>query len=207
MEGEDVTEEVLAWDPRWLTNAHMIADVARLGYLDGLVFDATYGKFGGFWRRWRPDALVTNDLVHPAAHAWDYRSVPLPDCSFDSVVFDPDYKLSGTPASGETDVRYGTNRRKRRDDILDDLAAGAIECYRLTRRWLLVKCMDQVEAGKMRWQTDVVTQAIDGEGGRKADRFDITVNSRPQPPDRTQRTARHRNSTLLVFEKPKRACQ
>ena len=36
---------------RWATNAEMIEDVARLGYLDGSVLDVTYG-LGTFWKNW-----------------------------------------------------------------------------------------------------------------------------------------------------------
>ena len=31
---------------RWSTNAEMIADAARLGYVEGRVLDTTYGRFG-----------------------------------------------------------------------------------------------------------------------------------------------------------------
>lgn len=188
----------------WRSNAEMIADVARLGYLDGRVLDATYGD-GGFWKVWQPEILHTNDLHKPAAHnRYDYKNfVAFPDCMFDAVVFDPPYKLSGTPALGEQDARYGTDRRTSRDEVMTDIRDGAIECYRVCRRHLLVKVMDQVEGGRKRWQTDMVTQAIEELGGRKIDRFDIALAGRAQPGGRVQRTSRSKHSTLLVFEKSK----
>lgn len=186
----------------WSGNAALIADVAQLGYLDGTVLDATYGKHGGFWKLWRPEALTTNDLNHPADHSWDFRSMPIPGGSFDAVVFDPDYKLNGTPAVGEMDERYGTDENLSRAERLEKIRLGALECFRVARQRLLVKCMDQVEGGQVRWQTDIVTRAVEEAGGRKVDRFDLIGHGRAQPSGRRQLTAQGRGSTLLVFSKP-----
>lgn len=95
---------------RWQTNAHLLADAARLGYLDGRVLDATYGPHGGFWKVWRPDDLTTSDRYAAAHVAADFRVLPFRDQAFDAVVFDPPYKLSGTPALGQFDERYGIDR-------------------------------------------------------------------------------------------------
>lgn len=163
-------------------NAELISHVARLGYLDGHVLDATYGE-GTFWKDFKPDFLVTNDLYKPADNAWDFLDLPCRDGAFDSVVYDPDYKLNGTPALAEMDARYGVgedmvNRTKR----LDKMSVGAIECYRVCRRFLLVKCMDMVEGGKNRWQTDIVTRAIEDVGGEKVARFLLHYVPMQQPP-------------------------
>ena len=40
------------------TNADLIEQVRKLGYLDGSVIDLTYGDNGGWWKRWRPDDLT-----------------------------------------------------------------------------------------------------------------------------------------------------
>lgn len=186
----------------WNTNAELIADVAKLGYLDGSVLDATFGE-GGFWKVWVPEEIRTNDKHKKAQHREDYRAMGWENNAFDVVVFDPPYKLNGTPALGEQDERYGTTGRTSRDEVMEDIRLGAIECYRVCRRHLLVKCMDQVEGGKMRWQTDMVTRAIEELGGRKVDRFDIPTAGRPQPGGRRQLTARKKHSTLLVFRKPR----
>jgi len=163
-------------------NADLIAHVARLGFLDGTVLDATYG-LGTFWKDFKPDTLVTNDLYKPADHAWDFLDLPSRDGEFDAVVYDPDYKLNGTPALAEMDARYGVgedmvNRQMR----LDKMTVGAIECYRVARNFLLVKCMDMVEGGKIRWQTDLVTRAIEDVGGEKVARFMLHYVPIPQPP-------------------------
>lgn len=163
-------------------NADLVAHVARLGYLDGTVLDATYGE-GTFWRDFKPETLVTNDLYKPADHAWDALALPCRDGAYDSVVCDFDYKLNGTPALEEMDARYGVgedmvNRTMR----LDKMCVGAIECYRVSRKFLLVKCMDMVEGGKVRWQTDLVTRAVEDVGGEKVARFILHYVPMPQPP-------------------------
>ncbi len=45
---------------KWPTNAHMIVDAARLGYLrkDWWTLDPTYG-LGNFWTLWQPTWFVT----------------------------------------------------------------------------------------------------------------------------------------------------
>ena len=186
---------------RWVTNSALIADVAMLGYLDGTVLDVTFGHEGGFWKCWRPESLTTSDLYAPADHAWDYTDLPCADASFDAVVFDPDYKLNGTPALPEQDRRYGVDIPKNRKERMGDIRAGALEGFRVCRTHLLVKCQDQVEGGKVRWQTIMVTEAIEAVGGRLVDRFEFLTTPRPQPGDRVQRTARRNYSTLLVFKK------
>jgi hypothetical protein len=163
-------------------NADLIAHVARLGYLDGTVLDATYGE-GTFWKDFKPETLVTNDLYKPADHAWDFLDLPCRDGAYDSVVYDPDYKLNGTPALPEMDARYGTGEDGvNREARLDKMQVGAIECYRVARRFVLVKCMDMVEGGKVRWQSDLVTRAIEEVGGEKVARFMLHYVPMPQPP-------------------------
>lgn len=197
-----MTTEILSIGP-WKNNAEMLADIAKLNdgeYLSGTVLDATYGE-GAFWNDYRPARLVTNDLHKPADHAWDYRNMPVPDGHFGTVVFDPPYKLSGTPALPEQDARYGTTEVTSRSDVMNDIRLGALECYRVARKYLLVKCMDQVEGGRMRWQTDMVTRALEDVGAWKVDRFDMVAGGRPQPGGRRQLTARHQASQLLVFRR------
>jgi len=187
---------------RWPTNAHLIADCARLGYLDGRVLDATYGPHGGFWKVWTPAVLVTNDLYAPADTAADFRALPFRDQSFDAVVFDPPYKLSGTPSLGQFDTRYGIDRVLTLAEKIALILDGAAECWRVARRYLLVKCQDQVVCGRVRWQTDEITERLAGLGARKADRFDFVYTPRKQ---RSQVHARRNTSQLLVFARAGRS--
>ena len=197
---------VLAAHP-WPTNGHLIEDVARIGYLDEdwLTLDPTYGH-GVFWSRWRPGFgnLIVSDLdpdKNPTGNSVDFRDLPYPDSRFDAVVFDPPYKLNGTPDE-KTDKRYGvhvpTTWQERMALILD----GATECARVTRDVLLVKVQDQVCSGKIRWQTLEVTDRLESGGGMElVDRFDMLGAGRTQPAGRQQRHAYGRPSTLLVFRK------
>lgn len=189
---------------RWGTNAAMIAEaVMPLGYVTGKTLDTTYGQHGGFWKQWAPDDLMTNDLNASGVNTNDdFRDLRWPDRHFETVVFDPPYKLNGTPAMGDMDSRFGTaeeHGKLNREGKLAMMRDGAIECWRVTDRRLLVKCMDQVEGGKMRWQTHMIHCALEPLGARLVDRFDFLATPRPQPGDRRQLTARSNYSTLLVF--------
>lgn len=184
----------------WKNNGHLMAKVAELGYLDGAVFDATYGE-GVFWKRWKPETLVTNDQFSSADICADFRKLPFADNTFDSVVFDPPYKLSGTPMLGQFDTRYGTDVAMPWQERMRLILSGAAECFRVTKGFLLVKCQDQVCSGEVRWQTDEVWAVIRLAGGVKVDRFDFLKKGQPQPKDRRQVHARRNASQLLVFKK------
>lgn len=193
--------EILRAD-RWGTNARLMADVARLGYVVSPVLDATWGE-GNFWCDYQPGDLTTNDRYkpNPSGNAWDFTALPLPDNAYATVVFDPPYRLSGRRDRGEFDQRFGLAEYRSNDEILADIVAGAVECYRVSGCWLLVKCQDQVNGGRMRWQTLMVANALIELGARLIDRFDFLTSVRSQPSDRRQLTARSNYSTLLVFKK------
>lgn len=194
----------------WKTNADLIADAARLGYLgdaDASVLDMTYER-GTFWGRYRPKNLVTLD-INPELPGVDYpgvdfRRTPFEDRSFYSVVFDPPYKLNGTPTH-EVDARYGvagayTSRVDRHALMVDGLIEGARV---LGDGYLLAKCADQVNGGRVRWQTRMLTEAAEDEGLDLVDSF-LFRAGRPQPPGRRQEHARRGYSTLLVFTRRRR---
>jgi hypothetical protein len=174
------------WLGAWQSNGDLIAEVARLGYLDGQVLDATYG-LGTFWKHYKPDDLVTNDLyVGGADYAYDYRELPIEwERQFDAVVFDPDYKLNGTPALGEFDARYGTGGDVSRAQRYKSILEGASECARVAKRYLLVKCQDQVESGRQWWMADDVKARL--AGWRKVEEFYYLGGGRPQPAGRDKR--------------------
>lgn len=202
---------VLAWGD-WPTNAHLIADCVKLGYLrdTDTVLDPTYGK-GTFWKVWRPTAatLFGTDGVaekSPSGMAVDVRHLPWDDRYFDATVFDPPYKLNGTsrPEDVFVDERYGVHEKATWQDRMALIVDGTLECARVTRRHLLVKCQDQVVSGKKRWQTLLVNEAAEKAGFGLVDRFDFH-SYRPQPMEgRTQRTAHVCSSQLLVFARDHR---
>ena len=185
----------------WPSNGHLIADVARLGYLDGTVLDATYGR-GNFWREWEPGELVTVDIRTRSDVRADFLALPFRAESFDSVVYDPPYRLSGRRLQDDFDDRYGLQEYRNNPEILEFLSAGLLECWRCTKRYLLVKCQDQVSGSRVVWQTDIFTRLVEERSGRKVDRFEFvsaSKNARPRP--RSQEHARRNHSTLLVFRR------
>lgn len=207
MSGLAVALPVMAYGS-WPNNGALIADVARLGYLDGRVLDCTFG-YGTFWRDWQPGLLVRWDL-DPAKSpdcldGVDFTRLPVGDRSFDAVVFDPPYKLNGRPDAA-VDERYGVHEVSRWQDRMALMRAGLVECCRVARLHVLVKCQDQVCSGRVRWQTDEMTDAARAQGFGKVDRFDFETY-RPQPgsnPDgspRRQVHARRNTSSLLVFRR------
>lgn len=186
----------------WRNNAELIADVARLGYITGRVVDLTYGH-GLFWTRYRPDQLVAHDRNPEKGDGVDFRRLPEPDGTYDTVVFDPPYKLSGTPALGDFDQRYGIDVPTRWQDRMALILDGTREAVRVCRPGghVLVKCQDQVVSGAIRWQTREVAAVAESHGCVQVDRFDLLGKHRPQPAGRRQVHAQGRPSTLLVFRK------
>jgi hypothetical protein len=186
----------------WRNNAELIRDVARLGYLSGHVLDATYGK-GRFWKLFQPERFTTNDLHSELAQrGYDFRLFPpLWAEEFDAVVFDPPYKLNGTP-SGQMDDDYGVGEKASRQARMNLITDGLIECLRVLKPkgYLLVKCQDMVSGGKVRWQSDEITSTVTLFGHEKVDAFHL-LSYRPQPAGTTQQHARRNYSTLLVFRK------
>jgi hypothetical protein len=184
----------------WATNAALIADVAKLGYVTGHVLDPTWGR-GGFWTVLEPEKLTRHDFF--TLDCVDFRALPHPDGMFATVVFDPPYKLNGTPALGDFDNHYGVDVPGTWQGRMRSILDGTVECARVVepRGHLLVKCMDQVCSGLVRWQTDEVTRTAESLGLRKVDRFDFLGGGRPQPLGRQQKHAYFRGSTLLVFRK------
>lgn len=189
----------------WKSNAELIADVAKLGYLDGHVYDCTYGN-GTFWKAWWPESLCVSDLhsAHVMSHI-DFTDMPFTDDFFDAVVFDPPYKLNGTsrPQDASTDASYGVAGpyvpAEQRHQLMRD---GLTECVRVTRKHVLVKCQDQVCSGRMHWQTLMMVDHGRTVGLELVDRFDLLGKHRPQPMEgRKQKHAHGRPSTLLVFRK------
>ncbi|MGI8425536.1 MAG: hypothetical protein ACR2M4_02865 [Actinomycetota bacterium] len=184
---------------QWADNGELIADVAKLGYLDGNVLDVTYGR-GRFWTCFRPERFTACDIdpkLSPIGCSVDFRDLPFLHDSFDSVVIDPPYKLNGTPTL-DIDERYGVHKVGTKSERLTLILDGVRECSYVTRRYLLVKCQDQVNGGKVCWQTDLITNELTDLGMRKLDRFDI-LSYRAQPDGVRQMHARRNSSTLLVF--------
>jgi len=196
----------------WPTNGHMIADVARLGYLGGRVLDLTHG-LGVFWRQWQPDELITNDwdTDREADHHIDLMNpgailAAFAPASFDAVVSDVPYKFSGTPTPSDqssVDARFGVDRYRPARDVADLLRTSVLHAGLLTKPGghVLVKCQDQVVSGSVHWQSyELVTWLnVHPEIGLDLVAEFIFPSYRRQPAGRRQLNARRNFSKLLVF--------
>lgn len=202
----------------WATNAEMMAYCRRLGYFpaDASVLDCTYGE-GNFWTEFEPEDFVGCDLnpaKSPYGAAVDFTDMPWYDEEFHTVVFDPPYKLNGTP-DPVIDEKYGVEKATPWQERMQLIHDGTIEAARVCHRWLMVKVSDQVCSGDVRWQTGLVTNIlgafdfIDEEGRfhakpagdwRLRDRLDF-MSYRKQPSGTRQVHSRSNSSTLLIFER------
>ena len=174
----------------WPTNGDLIADVARLGYLDGLVLDPTFGR-GKWWTRWEPDALVATDLDprgQGGVVAADFRRLPFADSTFDAAAFDPPYvSVGGRKTTGLPDYhdRYGIDDAPTTPaGVQAQIDAGLAEMARVVRPrgHVLVKCQDYVSSGRLQPGTHWTLSTALGLGMDLVDRLEHHGAARPQPP-------------------------
>lgn len=192
--------DVLASGP-WRNNAELIADVAELGWLDGRVLDLTYGT-GAFWSNHRPTDLTTNDLYEPADYHCDATG-PIPPQwrhAFDAVVFDPPFKLNGTPSEND---RYGVDRKATKAERYELITGGAMKAPGMVRPggWLHIKVQNQIVGGRFSNMVSHVTGLFDDPACPVELRaiWYLTTRPRPQPPGRGQLNPRNNVSQLLSF--------
>jgi hypothetical protein len=161
------------------TNADLMAHIAPL-YLSGSVLDVTFGR-GSWWTRFTPEPFAWHDL---ALDGVDYRALPEPDASFDTVCFDPPYvPAGGAPTtSGAADFRdrYGLTGYRSQRQLDTDNRAGLAECARVARRFVLVKCSDYVSSGRFTLGHATVLGWADGLG---LDVHDLIVHHGGTGPD------------------------
>jgi hypothetical protein len=187
-------------------NAEAIRDIAAMGYMGSgdLILDATY-ESGKFWKLWQPNDgnLFTNDLYHPAArYHYDFRDMPWEDGHFTVVVLDPPYKLKGTGGSHPMDESYGVaTPYEHWTETFFLYHDGIDECVRVLADGgvLLLKVMDQVSGGEIRWTKGFINHA-ERLGCTHVDRCHVKGH-RAQPKGRVQRHFGADYSTFLIFTK------
>lgn len=199
-----MTDVVLAAQT-WRSNAELIADVARLGYLlkTDHVLDPTYNG-GVWWKNWCPDHLTF--MTRELDPTWDFRDMSrYGDDAFDVVAFDPPYVSKGgrsTSGVQDMDARYGLfDAPSSPAGVQLQINAGLRECNRVARRHVFVKCQNYVSSGQLfGGEYETYNFAVHGIGMKCTDRFvHVTKSSRPQPSGRRQVHARNNVSTLFVF--------
>lgn len=181
------------------SNADLMATVAPL-YLTGSVLDVTYGR-GKWWDRFTPDPFTYHDL---ALDGVDFRHLPHVDAEFDAVTFDPPYIAAGGEATSDDAAKFrsafGLTAGRNAADLDALVLDGLTEVCRVSRRWLLVKCMEFVGSRLFRDMPTDVTNACRGLGFVKHDQIVHHTGSGPGGHNITtiKRTRRH-HSYLLVF--------
>lgn len=203
------------------TNAELIAEVAKLGYLRqrSTVIDPTYGE-GKWWTIFRPDNLICHDLFK--LDGVDFRHLPEGDMCADAVALDAPYVASGgreTSTIDEMNDRYGIGKTIEHGgnpttpaENQDLMHGGMKEALRVLKPKgiLLVKCMDYITSGHLWPATHYAIEYGLDLGFEYLDRFEHVGGTGPQPDknldgsDRIQVHARRNLSTLLVFRAPRR---
>lgn len=191
----------------WPTNAHLVEDLARAGYIgpDDVTLDPTFGR-GTWWIRWRPNVLITHDL---RLDGIDCRHLPETDDSIDVVAFDPPYVPQGGTDFGGSKLdeyrdRYGLQDGPKTLPELEDLIFGGVdEALRVLRRGgrLLVKCQPFRHGRVFRPMPHRILDHAEQRGFRIIDEL---IHVRRAGPISVETILPRRNhSTLLVFEKPR----
>lgn len=180
-------------------NADLMAAVAPL-YLTGSVLDVTYGR-GKWWTRFTPEPFTFHDIEIDGV---DFRDLPHPDRSFETVCYDPPYIAAGGAATTEKakDFRgaFGLTPGRTAGSFDNLVMDGLAEVCRVADRWLLVKCMEFVGSAKFVDVPTDVTNACRDLGWVVHDR--IVHHAGPGPGGHnifTVKRARRVHSYLLVF--------
>lgn len=201
---------------QWPSNAHLIEDCHRLGYLrdDWLTLDPTYGK-GTWWRRYRPTRLLCHDQ---ALDGTDFRSLYYRDEAFDAIAFDPPYVSKGgkeTSGIKGMDALYGIGENTDKttpaeiQKLMDD---GLTEMYRMLKPGgiCLYKGKNYISSGSY-WPGIFKMKAhADKLGFELIDMAIMVTGPPPEPETRAGKPAgpqkhfRNNYSVLLVLQKPKR---
>lgn len=193
---------VTAFDPERTTNARLMLDCQRLGYLTEPVLDLTFG-LGAFWNL-LPDLDVTGNDIDPARGEYreDFQSTGWETGSWPTAVLDPPYRLGGTPSTPSFDAAYGIDVRRSSSEVESLIRRGTTEAVRVSSEHALVKVQDHISSGVLQPLTHWVCEAATEGGGRLVDSLHV-VGGRAQPGGTRQVRARHGYSTLLVFETKK----
>ena len=178
-------------------NPEAFAEIMRL-YCPppAYVLDVTYDR-GVFWQN------IDEATYHLERNVkkYDFAEVPFNDQTFDVVVFDPPYRMSGTLTDHPTTQRYGNeNQNYKRVPLYYENAVR--EAHRVLKMGgiLIAKMQDQVVSGQIYFQTNqMMLWAKDFK--RMVDEVHVVNNSRPQPPGRREVHIRRMHSTFQVWVK------
>jgi hypothetical protein len=157
-----------------------------------------YG-LGRFWCD-LPDLDVHANDLHPdkGDTSHDFTDTPWPDRWWPCVVFDPPYRIGGTPSTPEFDDAYGIEVPRPAAEVRALIEDGTREAVRLSSEFVLVKVQDHVSSGRLQPLTKWVTEVAETAGARLVDSAHVEAG-RAQPIGTRQVRFRHGYSTLLVM--------
>ncbi|MEZ4514804.1 MAG: DNA methyltransferase [Chloroflexota bacterium] len=204
-------------------NAEIFPQILELHVPKGsLVADVTYGK-GVFWRNVPDDSYIVK--ATDIASGVDCRSLPYADNSIDCVVLDPPYmegfyrktnsQKAGSGSHSSFREAYSNGNEINGDSknkgtarwhgaVTDMYFSAGQEAFRVLKKGgvLIVKCQDEVSAGKQ-WLTHVeIINEYEGYGFYTKDLFVVVRNNRPVISRlKKQVHARKNHSYFLVFTK------
>lgn len=204
-------------------NAEVFPNILKLHVpINSKIADVTYGK-GVFWKNVAKDDydLSATDI----STGIDCRNLPYKNESFDAVVLDPPYmegfyrKFSKQKAASGTHSAFAeaySNGNEKNGDtqnsgtkkwhaaVTDMYFKAGKEAHRILKKKgvLIVKCQDEVSAGKQ-WLTHVeIINKYEELGFYTKDLFVVVRNNRPSVSRLiTQKHARKNHSYFLVFVK------
>jgi len=193
-------------------NAELFPEVLRLYVPKGsTVADVTFGH-GVFWKSIPAGEfrLLATDLKTGV----DCRELPYEDASVDCVVFDPPYMHTPGGTAHQNHQNYegyyrnnsaSSPEHKYHEAVLDLYFQGAREAFRVLkpRGVLIVKCQDEVCAGKQRLTHVEIINDHAGIGFVVEDLFVLVRRNRPGVSRiLKQLHARKNHSYFVVFRKP-----
>lgn len=189
-----MTAPIIMAATKWKTNGHLVAALARLGYVhqDRRTLDLTWG-LGVWWNQWRPDELVRNGYAPEADTRYDFRQTGFEDREFRQIAFDPPYVcVGGRDTSTIPDFleRYGlTDAPRTPAEVQANVNAGLDETWRILepRGVALVKVQAYVVSGNVFWGTDDTNAFAKARGFKKLDEAVFLNNGSPQDKNRTKK--------------------
>ncbi len=160
----------------------------------GKILDTTYG-LGTFWKgsERQPTFMDVNPDRAKNLNA-SFLSLPFDDNAYGTVIYDPPFHPGSTTAEKD---RYGT-MGKNSAELEVMFRAGLQECYRVSQKYVLVKCQGFMDGGRPRWMQ---LWAVDELG----EPFEWLVSwrqgKRISGSWKTVRSLRRNHSDYLLFSK------
>jgi len=209
MDNTEDTIEVPASTPEIILTAKVgrnndvFPDILKLYAKPGdAIADVTYGK-GVFWNK-TLYKLKESDI----STGVDCRKLPYEPISFDMVIFDPPYiynpadtvkkSISSTYRVNETGLGLVSCKA-----VLQLYQDGMVEAFRILKSngILVVKCQDQIEAGKQKWMHISIFEFAVSLGMLVEDLLVLVQQTRPAIRWPNQKHARKNHSYFWIFRK------